>query len=83
LLILFAGGRRRNALVLKDVQHVVTYLINYADVHALVLPGRVPGFARDDVKVRIEALFLLACDNPFKSDLAQQYNEIKDLERIL
>jgi hypothetical protein len=46
-----SGGRKKTALVLKDVEHVVTFLVNFADTHALVLPGRVPGFMRDDVKV--------------------------------
>jgi hypothetical protein len=37
--------------VLEDVKHLVSFIVNYADQNALVLPGRVPGFARDDIKV--------------------------------
>uniref|UniRef100_X1ZI71 Uncharacterized protein n=2 Tax=Capitella teleta TaxID=283909 RepID=X1ZI71_CAPTE len=44
-------GRRKTALVLEDVKHLVSFIVNYADQNALVLPGRVPGFARDDIKI--------------------------------
>ncbi|KAK6190399.1 hypothetical protein SNE40_002279 [Patella caerulea] len=48
-----AGGRHLNtrALSFEDIQRIVTFLINFAEQHALVLLGRVPGFKRDDVKL--------------------------------
>ena len=46
-----AGGRMKMALQLQDVKHVTEYLMNFADQHGMVLPGRVPGFARDDLRV--------------------------------
>ena len=38
-------------LVLDDVKRIVKFLTNYADTNALVLPGRVPGFKRTDIKL--------------------------------
>lgn len=36
---------------MESVQYVVNYLVNYSTSHALVLPGRVPGFNRTDIKL--------------------------------
>lgn len=33
----------------EDVQRTVQFLTNYARENALVLPGRVPGFKKDDI----------------------------------
>lgn len=38
-------------MVLDDVKRVVQFVTNYADSNALVLPGRVPGFKKDDIKL--------------------------------
>lgn len=38
-------------LTFEDVTRVVQYITNYAEANALVLPGRVPGFKRDDIKL--------------------------------
>ena len=35
----------------EDFQRAVTYITNYAEIHGLVLPGRIPGFKRADVKL--------------------------------
>ena len=48
---LHVGGRTKTALKLEDVRHVNKFLLNMADQHGLVLPGRVPGFSRDDIRV--------------------------------
>jgi hypothetical protein len=45
------GGRTKTALTLEDVLAVTTFLTNFSKQHALVLPGRIPGFARDDISV--------------------------------
>ena len=39
----------RRALRLADIQYVVTFITNYAEDHAILLPGRIPGYKRDDV----------------------------------
>lgn len=48
-----AGGRKNNTkcLKLEDQERVVNYITNYADVHAVSLPGRVPGFSRADIRL--------------------------------
>ncbi|ELU16955.1 hypothetical protein CAPTEDRAFT_211604 [Capitella teleta] len=43
-----AHGHKK-ALSFEDISRVVNFLKTYAEDHALVLPGRVPGFWRDDV----------------------------------
>ena len=47
------GGRKFNttSLSLDDIRQVVAYLVNFAEDHALVLPGRVPGYKRTDLKL--------------------------------
>lgn len=47
------GGRKNNirSLQLDDIKGVVTFIQQYASQNALVLPGRVPGFKRDDVQL--------------------------------
>ena len=41
----------RHTLSLKTVEHVVRFLISFTEVHSLLLPGRVPGYSRDDIKL--------------------------------
>lgn len=36
---------------MDTLQHVITFLDNYAEEHAVALPGRVPGFKRSDIKL--------------------------------
>ncbi len=40
-----------NTLTLKEVQDVIYFLLNYCEKHALLLPGRVPGYSRTDIKL--------------------------------
>ena len=48
-----SGGRRVNtrSLTYDDIKAVVTFITNFAEEHALVLPGRVPGFKRSDIRL--------------------------------
>ena len=48
-----SGGRSQNTNSFKyeDIKITVTFISNYAAQHALVLPGRVPGFKKEDVKL--------------------------------
>ena len=43
-----SGGRQKTALKLEDIQTVVQFILNFADQQSLILPGRVPGFKRND-----------------------------------
>lgn len=36
---------------MDTLQHVISFLDNYAEEHAVALPGRVPGFKRSDIKL--------------------------------
>lgn len=43
--------RPHNALSFKDITGIVTFLQNYCEQHAILLPGRIPGYKRDDMKL--------------------------------
>ena len=40
-----------NTLSLQSVEHVVRLLLNYVERHGLLLPGRIPGYSRSDIKL--------------------------------
>ncbi len=40
-----------NTFTLKEVQDVIYFLLNYCEKHALLLPDRVPGYSRTDIKL--------------------------------
>ena len=40
-----------NTLSLQSVEHVVRFLLNYVEKHGLLLPGRIPGYSRSDIKL--------------------------------
>ena len=48
-----AGGRKNNtaSLSLMNTERVVHFVKQYAEDHAVSLPGRVPGFKRDDIRL--------------------------------
>jgi hypothetical protein len=39
----------RHALRLSDIEYIVSFVRNYAEDNAILLPGRIPGYKRDDV----------------------------------
>ena len=41
----------KNALTFHSVEFVVRFLLNYTEQHGLLLPGCVPGYSRDDIKL--------------------------------
>ena len=41
----------KHALSVKSTQFVVRFLLNYCELNGLLLPGRVPGYSRDDIKL--------------------------------
>ena len=62
------GNKRRapvHALTFQDVKHVVSFIDNYAEDHAIYLPGRIPGYKRSDLQ-------LLPCSTT-KRSVWQQY----------
>ena len=40
-----------NALTFVEIKNVVRFINSYADIHAILLPGRIPGFKRDDLQL--------------------------------
>ncbi len=40
-----------NTLSLSSVQHVISFLVNYTEENGLLLPGRLPGYRKSDVKL--------------------------------
>ncbi|KAK7449351.1 hypothetical protein BaRGS_00040036, partial [Batillaria attramentaria] len=48
-----AGGRKNNTKSLSpaEIERIVQYIKQYAEDHAVHLPGRVPGFKRDDIQL--------------------------------
>lgn len=43
--------RPHNALTFNGILNVLKFIQNYAEQNALLLPGRIPGFKNDDIKV--------------------------------
>lgn len=41
----------KNALTFTEVKNVVKFLENYAEAHAILLPGRIPGYKRTDLQL--------------------------------
>ena len=40
-----------NTTKLSDIKNVVRYILHYAEDHAVLLPGRIPGYKRDDLQL--------------------------------
>ena len=41
----------KHSLTLKSTEYIIRFLLNYAEQNALLLPGRVPGYRRSDLKL--------------------------------
>ncbi len=40
-----------NALAVQDVWKIIEFVMQYAEANAILLPGRVPGYKRDDIQL--------------------------------
>ncbi|XDV33088.1 hypothetical protein PO909_003653 [Leuciscus waleckii] len=64
------GRLPKHALEVDDIKRVVTFIHNYDEENAVLLPGRIPGYKRDDLKllpssiskVAIHKLFNDSCE---------------------
>jgi len=67
-----AGGRKGSmkSLSMAHIQNVVQGLTSYAAVQSMVLPGRVPGFKRDDVKLLPSSHTKIKVYNHYKDSLS-------------
>ena len=45
------GRAPHNALSYTEINNMVKFIQNYVEQHAILLPGRIPGFKRDDLKL--------------------------------
>ena len=48
------GNHKRlphNAMSFEETKYVVRFLQNYAEANAILLPGRIPGYKRDDLQL--------------------------------
>lgn len=43
--------RPKHALSFNSIQHIVQFLYTYAEQHAILLPGQVPGYSRTDLQL--------------------------------
>lgn len=61
------GNQPAHALTPDDCQRVVDFIFNYAEQNAVLLPGRIPGYRRDDLKLLPSSIS--------KAAVHQQYGE--------
>ena len=47
------GKTTHHAITMEDAQHALTFLFEYAEIHALLLLGRVPVYKWTDLQVRL------------------------------
>ena len=45
------GNKRRLPHTLSSVEYVIHFLLQYSEQHALLLPGRIPGYSTDVIKL--------------------------------
>jgi len=45
------GMAKLGVFPLEDVQYVVHFILHYTEANAILLPGRIPGYKRDDVQL--------------------------------
>ena len=45
------GRTPHNALSFQQISNIVKFIQNYAEQHAILLPGRIPAYKRDDLKL--------------------------------
>lgn len=68
-----SGGRRKaRVLNYNDIVRVVSFITNFAEEHALVLPGRVPGFKRFDIKLLPSIYTKISVFRLYKSAMDEQ-----------
>ena len=41
----------KHSLSFQEMEKVVSFVTNYAEEHGILLPGRIPGYKRDDLKL--------------------------------
>ena len=49
------GRLQANTLVRDDIDKLLSFLDNYSEENAILLPGRIPGYKRDDRKLLLSS----------------------------
>lgn len=47
----YTGGIAPNALVQRDIEQILSFVTHYTETNAILLPGRIPGYKRDDIQL--------------------------------
>ena len=45
------GRHPKHSLSLQSIEYIIRFLLSYAEQNALLLPGRIPGYSRSDIKL--------------------------------
>ena len=45
------GRTPAHALVMEDVQNIITFVMQYSEANAILLPGCIPGYKRSDIQI--------------------------------
>ncbi|ELU17772.1 hypothetical protein CAPTEDRAFT_210095 [Capitella teleta] len=79
------GGRLNNkkALTHDTIVKVYKYLENYAETHSLALPGRVPGFRKDNLRLLPSSHTKTHVFNQYKLSLSGSVRDYLSLEKQL
>ena len=64
------GKQPKHVLTVEDIENVVSFVYNYAEENAILLPGRIPGYKRNDLrllpssvsKAEVYRLFATSCE---------------------
>ncbi|KAI7806078.1 hypothetical protein IRJ41_025886 [Triplophysa rosa] len=80
-----SGGRKSNtrSFEFEDIPRAVRFLTNYASENVLVLPGRVPGFKRDDIQLLSSSHTKVSVYNCYRQGLENTGHRIMGDSNIL
>ena len=45
------GKLPHNVTSYASIRHIAQFITNFTEQHAMILPGRIPGYKRDDIKI--------------------------------
>ena len=69
----------KHNLSLDSVQNVVAFLLNFADQHGLLLPGRIHGYSRSDIKLLPSSMSKRCIWRKYQSAAKLQESAIKSV----
>lgn len=72
-----------NALSFSDTQNAVDFIKNYAEANAILLPGRIPGYKRDDLQLLPSGVCLTGCMGPVQACCCSGWNPRCSVQHLL